>query len=341
MSQLRPITLPDAPQIPGLVFRHFAQDSDFAALVAVIEACQEHDKVDPLSPEAGIPTVEELKTSFSEAENIDLTKDMLLVTLDEKVIGFQWVRWWKQADETWVYYHRGRVMPEWRGQGIGTATLRWAEQHIRQLAQTHPTNGKAVFRANTTSHEAAYNELLMTEGYAPVHSFIELGYDQTNALPDVALPDGFTLRPVTAEHYRAIWEANEEAFAEEWGHRASDDEGYIRFLGNILANPDFDPVLWQVAWHGDQVAGVALCEITQRGVGEITELSVRPKWRGQGLARALLVSAMKALKARDLKHIRIFTDTDDALGARSLYQSVGFRVLTEYIRYQKQVEQNA
>ncbi len=332
------VTLNDAPSIEGLTFRYFADEADFVALVAVIESCQGHDKVDPLSPEAGIPTLEELKTSFSEAENIDLHRDMLLVTLYDEVIGFQWVRWWTQADGTWVYYHRGRVVPQWRGQGIGTATLHWAERHIRELVQIHPTEGKAVYRANTTSHEAAYNELLVAEGYTPVHSFIELGYDDTNGLPDEALPAGFMLKPVTPEHYRAIWEANEEAFAEEWGHRAANDEGYIRFLGNILANPGFDPALWQVAWQGDQVAGVALCEINKRGVGEIAELSVRKPWRGQGLARALLVHAVMALKARDPRHIRIFTDTDDALGARTLYQSAGFRVLTEYIRYQKPVE---
>ncbi len=337
MSDKPVIDLPEAPPIDGLEFRHFYDDSDYAAMVAVIEACLEHDAVDPLSPEAGLPTVQELKTSFSEAENIDLKKDMLLVTLNSEVIGFQWVRWWTQADDTTVYYHRGRVVPAWRARGIGTATLRWAERHIRQLAQSQAAE-KAVFQANTTSHETSYNELLVTEGYTPVHSFIELGYDDSTSLPEVDLPQEFILKPITPEHYRAIWEANEEAFAEEWGHRRSTDEGYIKFLGNIVGNPGFDPSLWQVAWHGGDIAGVALSEINKRGVGEITDLSVRKQWRGRGLSKVLIVQAVKALKERDLNHIRIFTDTDDLFGARSLYESVGFRVLNEYIRYQKPVD---
>ncbi|MBZ0294879.1 MAG: GNAT family N-acetyltransferase [Anaerolineae bacterium] len=338
MTDYQYLELPDAPSLPGLAFRRFADVSDFAAMVAIIEACQDYDQVDPLSSEAGVPTVAELKDSFSQADNIDLAEDMLLVSLDGTVIGFQWVRWWTQADDTWIYYHRGRVTPRWRGHGIGTATLRWAENRIRQLVQAHGTVGRAVFQANTTSREATYNELLVTEGYTPVHSFIELGYDESHPLPQAEMPAEFELRPATPADYRAIWQANEEAFVDEWGHRRTTDEDYIKFLGNIVSNPGFDPALWQIAWHGDEVAGVALSEIRGRGVGEISELSVREAWRGQGLARALLVGAVRALQQRDVKHIRIFTDAADAFGARSLYESVGFRSLTEYIRYQKPVE---
>lgn len=328
------VNLPDAPPLPGLNFRLFRGEADFAAMVAVIEGCQENDKVDPLSPEAGIPSVSELAASFSQAENIDLHRDVLLVELDQRVIGFQWLRWWTQADGTWIYYHRGRVLPQWRGRGIGTATLRWAERRIRELARLHPTNGRAVFRANTTSHEKEYNELLLNEGYTPIHSFIELGYDDTRPLPDADLPDGFTLRAAQPDHYRQIWEANEEAFEDEWGRRPPTEHDYIRFLGN----PNFDPSLWQVAWAGETIAGVALCEINERGVGEITDLSVRKPYRNQGLARVLIVQAVRTLKARQPKHIRIFTDSSDPFGARKLYESVGFRVLTEYIRYQKPIE---
>lgn len=330
------VILPDAPAIPGLNFRQFRDESDFAAMVAVIEDCQGHDKVDPLSSQAGIPTVAELTESFASAENIDLNHDMLIVAIENRVIGFQWVRWWTQADETWVYYHRGRILPDWRGKGIGTATLHWAERRIRELAKIHPTNGQAVFRANTTSHEKEYNELLLTEGYLPIHSFMELGFDDSNPLPAKTLPEGFSLKPAMPVDYRKIWQANEEAFEEEWGHRRVTDADYIRFLGN----PNFNPSLWQIAWRDDEVAGVALSEITERGVGEITDLSVRKDWRGEGLARALIIHALYALKSRDVKQIRIFTDADDPFGARTLYESVGFRILTEYIRYQKDVKEN-
>jgi GNAT superfamily N-acetyltransferase len=163
--------LPNAPDIPNLCFRYFADNSDFDALVAVIEACQAHDQVDPLSTEAGIPTVEEVTKSFSEADNIDLYHDMLLACVGEEIVGFQWVRHWEQADGTWVYYHRGRVVPHWRQRGIGTATMRWAEARIETLVDQHNTRGRAVMQANTTMHEGPYNEVLLKDRgrRAPCH----------------------------------------------------------------------------------------------------------------------------------------------------------------------------
>ena len=329
------LSLPDAPEIPGLIFRYFAEESDFESLVAVIETCQVYDKVDPLSSEAGLPTVDELAESFSTAENIDLNQDMLLVCIGDDVIGFQWVRWWDQADDTRIYYHRGRVVPDWREHGIGAATLHWAESRIRELVAEHGTQGHAVYQANTTMHETAYNQLLLEQGYTPVHSFVEMGYDPDVPLPPKTLPEGFTLKPATTDHYRAIWEANEEAFEEEWGHRRVTDEDYIIFVGDIIGKPGFDPALWQIAWRDDAIAGVVLSEITGRGVGEISELSVRKQWRGQGLGRALLINTLYAFHEREVEQIRIFTDVDHA---RNLYESVGFRVLTEYFRYQKAVD---
>ena len=36
------------------------------------------------------------------------------------------------------------------------------------------------------------------------------------------------LEAAAPEHYRAIWEANEEAFEDEWGHRRATDAGVHR-----------------------------------------------------------------------------------------------------------------
>lgn len=336
MAAANVVHLPDAPPLPGLGFRFFHDESDFAAMVAVIAACQEDDQIDPLSPEAGIPTVEELAESFVMAEHFDLQRDLLLITQDERVIGFQWVRWWTEADGTRVYYHRGRLASAWRSPSLSAAVLHWAERRSQELATQ--AGGVAVLQANAAVHERDYNQLLLAEGYTPVHSFVELAYDCASSPSDIPLPAGFERRPVLPQHYRAIWEASEEAFADEWGRREPDPAAFLKFLTNLFTNPRFDPDLWQIAWHGDEVAGAALCEVTARGVGQISELSVRARWRGRGLARALLVAAVRALQARGLAHIRVFTDSDDSLGARTLYESVGFRAVTEYIRYRKPLE---
>ena len=69
------ISLPDAPAIPGLRFRHFRGDSDFPLMVAVLEASGPVDQPDH------IPTVEELAHRFSNLKNCDPYQDVLVAEI--------------------------------------------------------------------------------------------------------------------------------------------------------------------------------------------------------------------------------------------------------------------
>ena len=113
------------------------------------------------------------------------------------------------------------------------------------------------------------------------------------------MPDGLELRPVRPEHWRPIWEADIEAFSDDWDPDDASETGFQRFLGE----PDQVPALWQVAWDGDQVAGHVLVTINRggraaSGVGEgvLDSVAVRRAWRRRGLARALIVRALVALR---------------------------------------------
>jgi len=58
-------------------------------------------------------------------------------------------------------------------------------------------------------------------------------------------------------------------------------------------------------------------------------------WQRRGVARALLPRGMRAMAARGVPEIRILTDADDSQGARSLYESAGFRELKQHVLYRK------
>src|ERR1051326_2946107 len=147
--------------LPGLTWRHLRGPEDAAAYVALVEACREMDQLDPLSTLGGIASVEETRAFFT---TLPLTQ-ALFVMREEQMVAAVRISWWTEADGTWLYPHVGRVHPAYRGSGIGTAMLRWAEATLRAVAAQHPTHGKGVFGANASSTEVTATALLVEEGY--------------------------------------------------------------------------------------------------------------------------------------------------------------------------------
>ena len=121
----------------------------------------------------------------------------------------------------------------------------------------------------------------------------------TGELPDRPLPAGLELRPVTPDQHRAIFDADNEAFRDHWGHREADDGDFrARF-----EHPETDTSLWCVAWDGDQVAGSVMNAIyaeenEQLGIkrGWLDHVSVRRQWRGKGVAKALCAASFAVLR---------------------------------------------
>lgn len=91
-------------------------------------------------------------------------------------------------DGTWLYLHRGYLLPEHRGAGIGSAMLDWAEARIRRLVQHHGTARTAVFGANAMASEKDATELLLAAGYRRRNEYVRyrkpIGVRSGGAAPD-------------------------------------------------------------------------------------------------------------------------------------------------------------
>jgi ribosomal protein S18 acetylase RimI-like enzyme len=160
-------------------------------------------------------------------------------------------------------------------------------------------------------------------------------------IPETPLPSGLEVRPAKPEHFRAIWEAAREAFKDGWGYAPWPEENFQEFL----EFPHYDPSLWRVAWDGDQVAGMVLSYINgeenaqynrQRGYTE--DISVRHPWRRRGLARALIVESLHALRAQGMTEAALGVDTENPSGALRLYESLGYRPVTRWTFFRKRMD---
>jgi mycothiol synthase len=193
-----------------------------------------------------------------------------------------------------------------------------------------PSPADRVLFSWTDTRRGGAMALLEAEGYAPVRWYLDLERPSLDDLPAVALPPGIDLRapdPSDEALLRAALAAEDEAFRDHWGHHAMTGDD----AATALAEPDLDPSLWRLAWDGDAIAGVIRgivyaeenARLGRRRVW-IDRLSVRRPWRGQGVARALMLAVMADARERGLTSAWLGVDTENTTGALGLYERLGF-----------------
>jgi len=331
------ISLPTAPALAGLRFRTWRDTRDYQGMAAVREGACEWDRIDRLSAREDVPTATDLASIFPEAD-MRAHPDLLLAEVDSQIVGYNHVFWrWTEATGVHVYLHLGYLLPQWRGKGIGSAMLNWAQQRIRAIAADEQPTGQTTFATNVSSTEREADTLMQQAGYAAVRRLSDMVLEPLAQSAVLPLPIGVTLRAIEPSHYRALYRAWKDAFATVWTSTIESEEDYQEFKADNIDVPSFDPALCQVAWVDDDVVGFVLVRI-QKGVGTIPEVAVRKAWQRRGIARSLMLQALNALQACGLTQVRLFTDADDGQGARSLYETVGFREVKQHIFYRKALD---
>ncbi|MEO7908730.1 MAG: GNAT family N-acetyltransferase [Roseiflexaceae bacterium] len=303
-------------------------------MAAVREGSSEWDRVDRLSAREDVPTAEDVESTFPESD-VHGSPDLLLAEIDNQIVGYNHVFWhWAEVTGVRVYLHLGYLLPQWRGKGIGSCMLHWAQQRIRVIAANEQSHGETTFATNVSTTEREADTLMQHEQYTAVRRLSDMVLQPLNQSPLLPLPPETTLRLIEPGHYRAVYRAWKDAFADLWTSTVESDADYLEFKADNLDVPNFDPALCQVAWVGDAVVGFVLSRI-HKGVGTIPEVAVRKAWQRRGIARSLLIHALNALHARGMTQVRLFTDADDGQGARSLYERIGFREVKQHIFYRK------
>jgi mycothiol synthase len=327
---------PAPAQTAAFTFRRFRGQADYAAMAEIARLCNLADRV-PF-----IETVEDIANTYAHLVNSDPQHDVIMAEVDGELVGYQRTWWRRHSDGEYVYGITGHVTPAWRRQGLGRQLLERGERRLRHVAQAaqHPAGAPRYLQTFTSLNRAGKVALFEQAGYSVVRHFYEMERPLHDDLPPVSLPAGLALRPVQPEHLRAIWEANEEAFRDHWGHSAATEADYQGFL----AQPHQDHRLWQVAWDtaNNQVAGVAINIIDaavnaefNRQIAYVEDLSVRRAYRQRGLGRALLVASLHAFQARGLATAGLGVDAENPSGALGLYERVGFRQKEHSVAYRK------
>jgi mycothiol synthase len=318
IGQLRPLDFP----------------AEAEAVVELLTAINRHDQP------GWFPSVAGLTNDWAPTGTFFPDRDLQGLTVDGRLVGLARHSW---RDRPAVVHHRVEVSvhPDVRRHGLGTRLLAWAEARARESAmeshgiapdKAHQYGGGASDSLPATALFAA------ARGFVPYRHHADMRRPLADPIRDAPLPDGLEIRPVREEHHRAIYEADQEAFRDHWDHAEPVEGDYERFFGD----PDNDTSLWQIAWDGDEVAGLVINGIyrheneqTGEQTGWLDSVATRRPWRGRGVAAALIARSLHVLRERGMEIAALGVDTANPTGALGLYESFGFRPKQTWTFYRK------
>jgi mycothiol synthase len=323
------------PDYQGLIVRPYAGPADHPGMAAASTAWRESIGV------AELVTTEALDNLYANLTGSDPYRDCLVLERDGRILGYSRTSSVAGPDGGHVEEATVVLHPTIRDEATFLALLLDGEARLavdRADRTPHPDD---LLRTWTWDADTVARAALDAAGYRAAHVFYEMARDALDDIEAAPVPEGLEVRPVRPEHWRAIWEADVEAFSDDWDPDDASETGFQRFLGE----PDQVPELWQVAWDGDQVAGHVLVTVNAaanarfgRREGMLDSVAVRQRYRRRGLARALILRALAALHDHGATLATLGVDVDNPNQALGLYTSCGFVVRSRGAAYEKRIQ---
>jgi mycothiol synthase len=282
--------------------------------------------------EYGTPdiTLDDLRSTWG-GPTFNLETDAwMVIAPGNQLVGYAEVQH-RQYVRTYAFM---RVLPEFAGKGIEKHLLNLVEEWAqRQISLAKPEARVTLFSWESSLNTTAQQALLQS-GFKEVRHFWRMEIEMSQAPIAPEWPDEITVRTIVPEQEsRAVYAAIEEAFQDHWGHMEGSFDEWKHWT---IDRESFDPTLWFIAFDGNDIAGISLCNI-QEDAGWVDTLGVRRPWRRKGLGRALLLHSFGEFYRRGQKNVVLTVDSQNLTDATRLYERAGMHVERTYISYEKEL----
>ena len=216
-----------------------------------------------------------------------------------------------------IYWADLRVPPS-EPDDVRQVLLDWVEARVRE-------RGGELLRFHTASADDATKRLLEQRGMRVIRHFYRMRIELEDGFAEPSWPDGHFVRSATPEDAERVYEAHMESFEDHWEYVRQPFEEWQHWL----MREGYDPSLWFLAEEDGEIAGLSLCREheAEKGLGWVSVLGVRKRWRRQGLGRALLLHSFREFRRRGFHAAALGVDADSLTGANKLYEDAGMRVI--------------
>ena len=285
-----------------------------------------------------LSSVADFDNYYAHFDHADLPRDCAIVEIDGTPVAYARTSWEEMSTGGRRIEAVLNVLPATRGRGIEERllghALRRAETLIGEIGAEHRTELMVFVGGGDLKLIGLVEEL----GFVRARRDAQLARPTFDDIPDVPIPSPFVVRPIDPDDramHRKVFEADARAFADSYGQAAPSEAQWEAFIGS----PSFSPALWQVAFDGEVIAGEILNYLGDSKpdgsrIGWTESITVQAEYRRRGLARALLGASLRVVRDAGATSAALGVDTQNPNQALTLYESLGFRIVSESFDYQ-------
>ncbi len=227
-----------------------------------------------------------------------------------------------------------QALPEYKWRGIETEALSWAEALVAELRKQDPQRWGGPIVSGARQDHLERIAFLEQHGFRQGGEFSEVNMlcSLDEPIPKAVIPAGCQVRAVAgaseipdrAAAHREVWQP--------WTDGNVSDEDYAYFMRLPGYIRDLDVVA--VAPDGAIAAFVNGWIDPVNRIGDFGPVGARPAYRRQGLTRAALLEGLRRMQAHGMNRVCVSTGVANT-AAISLYESVGFKIVNQYLEYVK------
>ena len=274
-------------------------------------------------------TLDEMHTEWL-SPTFNLQQDAwLIIGSDNRVVGYAGMG---HREHTRIYTEV-HVLPEYSHLGIQDYLLAQVEGWAQaQIPQARP-DARVALICWVSKNDEQGQKSVERHGFKEIRRSWRMMIEMSEAPLAPEWPEGIAVRTFRPGDERTIFDTDEEAFKDHWGHMPGNFEEWKHWT---VEREHFDPTLWFLAYEGDRIAGISLCTYRD-DLGWVDTLAVLRPWRRAGLGKALMLHAFGEFYRRGTRTVGLGVDAQNLTGATRLYERVGMHVARVYINYEKEL----
>jgi ribosomal protein S18 acetylase RimI-like enzyme len=242
------------------------------------------------------------------------------------------LRGWALLSPEWRAFD-AFVHPRERGSQQAAGMYTWAEERLAEIVRAG--GGQEIRSMWVLEGDTLLAAHLEGRGFARQEE--HLVYHERSLespIPDLALPQGYRVRPVAGESELALRAAASHAAFES----KLPFEAYCQRYQRFMRSPVYDPARDLVV-IGPDGSAAAFCVFwldPANRVGLFEPVGTHPAYRQQGLGKAVLLEGLRRMGACGMRTAAVCAESDNP-AALALYRSVGFQAADRIRTYSKRL----